>query len=126
MHSHLHKLQSVNCTIDYKPGTILTGQRDPDSNLWLIDFPDQQDDIAAFKQPVEVALAVNDNHKPAEIVKFAHAALFLPSISTLKKALDRNYIVNFPGLTAQTLRRHPPSSVATIKGHIDQLRKTNG
>jgi hypothetical protein len=70
-----------------------------------------------------MALAVNDTKKPAEIVAFAHAALFSPSLSTLQKALDRNYVVGFPGLTAQTLRRHPPRSIATIKGHLDQSRQ---
>ena len=73
--------------IDYKTGTILTGQRDPDSNLWLINFPVQQYNIAASKQPVEVALAANDNHKPANIVKFDHAALFCSPSPPSKKLL---------------------------------------
>ena len=95
-------------------GLILTGRRDAHSNLWTIDLP---------SKPTEIALAVNDTKKPADIVAFAHAALFSPSLSTLQKALNRNYVVGFPGLTPQTLRRHPPKSIATIKGHLDQSRQ---
>jgi hypothetical protein len=108
-------------TIEHTTGTILTGQRDLDSNLWLVDLP-----IHSINHTVtaNVAFALNNNHKPAEIVAFAHAALFSRAISTLQQAaVNRNYIVGFPGLTPQTLRRHPPQSVATIKGHLDQSRK---
>jgi hypothetical protein len=60
---------------------------------------------------------------PADIVAFMHAALFSPAISTLTQAIDKGYIHHFPGLTAQTIRRHPPFSTATVKGHQDQIRK---
>jgi hypothetical protein len=52
---------------------------------------------------------------------YSHATLFSPAISTLEQALTRGYIRNFPGLTAKTLQRHPPRSVATAKGHLDQV-----
>jgi hypothetical protein len=42
---------------------------------------------------------------------------------TLENALSRNYLTNFPGLTAQTLRKHPPQSLAMTKGNMDQTRK---
>ena len=60
---------------------------------------------------------------PADLVVFAHAALFSPALSTLKAALDRGYLLNFMGLTSKTLTKSPPHSVAMIKGHMDQARK---
>jgi hypothetical protein len=71
----------------------------------------------------EHALLVNNTTKPAELVAFAHTALFSPSLSTLQTALDKGFLTNLPGLTPATLRRHPPQSIATIKGHLDQRRK---
>jgi hypothetical protein len=44
-------------------------------------------------------------------------------LSTLESAVLNGYLVNFPGLTLATLRKHPPHSIATIKGHLDQTRQ---
>lgn len=57
------------------------------------------------------------------LVQFAHAALFSPALTTLSAALDRNFITDIPGLTSQSIRLHPPISAATVKGHLDQVRK---
>jgi hypothetical protein len=53
----------------------------------------------------------------------AHSSLFSPVLSTLETALEIGYVTNFPGLTAKTLRKHPPKSIAMTKGHQDQTRK---
>ena len=42
---------------------------------------------------------------------------------SLQQPLDRNYLSNFPGLSAHLIRKYPPRSVAMIKGHLDQSRK---
>jgi hypothetical protein len=57
---------------------------------------------------------------PAELVAFAHAALFSPALSTLAIALKKGFVHNFPGLTEKTLAKHPPRSFAMVKGHMDQ------
>ena len=59
----------------------------------------------------------------AELVAFAHACLFSPALSTLKRALDCGYLPHFMGLTSTTLANNPPDSVAMVKGHMDQARK---
>ena len=48
---------------------------------------------------------------------------FSPALSTLSTALTKGYLTNFPGLSLQLLRKHPPHSVAMVKGHLDQTRK---
>ncbi len=60
---------------------------------------------------------------PASLVAFAHAALFSPALSTLDVALQRDLLPHFPGLSRETLRRHPPVSIAMTKGHMDQIRQ---
>jgi hypothetical protein len=44
-------------------------------------------------------------------------------MATLKSALHGNYISNFPGLSKQTLNRHPPNLTATVKGRLNRVRK---
>jgi hypothetical protein len=62
----------------------------------------------------------------ADLVAFAHATLFSPPLSTLEKALNNDYLTNFPGLNAQSLRKFPPASVPMAKGHLDQTQKNQG
>jgi hypothetical protein len=67
--------------------------------------------------------AATPSAAPAELVAFAHAALFSPALSTLTIALERGYVPACMGLTNKTLRKHPPQSVAMVKGRLDQARK---
>jgi hypothetical protein len=96
------------------PKLILTSQRDPITRLWTVNT------VTPTPHDPEQALLVNHTTKPAELVAFAHAALFSPALSMLQTALDKGFITHLPGLTPATLRPHPPQSVATIKGHLDQ------
>jgi hypothetical protein len=90
---------------------ILTGSRDHSTGMWHITLPS--------------ASTTNMSHHvgkqfTANLVAFAHATLFSPSLSTLEKAL--NYLTNFPGLNAQSLRKFPPASVP-MSNQLDQTRK---
>ena len=67
--------------------------------------------------------AVNMNAKPEDLAAFAHRSLWSPANSTLLKALHRGFLPPFPGLSVKTLRRYPPRSEATTKGHMDSARK---
>jgi len=101
-------------TIKHNNTTILQGSRSPHSqNLW---------NIPLSNTPQKALSMVTMPHKAAEIVQFFHAALFSPSISTLKQALKNNILPNIPGLTMESLTKYPPVSVATHKGHMDQSR----
>ncbi|CAB9530273.1 hypothetical protein SEMRO_2814_G337700.1 [Seminavis robusta] len=98
--------------------TILTGSRNPNTNqLWEIDLESPQ--------PQEHAnfMATTPTATPADLVAFAHAALFSPVPSTLQKALQKGYITSFPGLTSDTFAKYTPHSLATAKGHMDQQRQ---
>jgi hypothetical protein len=93
---------------------ILAGSRDHSTGMWHITLPS--------------ASTTHTSHhvgkqSTANLVAFAHATLFSPSLSTLEKALNNGYLTNFPGLNAQSLRKFPPASVLMAKGHLDQTRK---
>ena len=93
--------------------TVITGERSDETHgLYVMNYP-----------PTGTAnFAVNQSAKPADIVAFAHAALFSPAITTLQKALEKNYIA-LPGLTLRSLKKYPPRSKATAMGHLDQVHQ---
>ncbi len=115
---------------------VLTGHRAPDQ-LWHLDpqpFAAQRNHqahhllSAAPAPPAHNIINAQSNASiatasPAEQVAFAHASLFSPPLSTLEAALQHGFLTNFPGLTIATLRKYPPKTIATAKGHLDQVRK---
>ena len=102
---------SVTITLDDSP--ILTGHRCPNTRLWKVPLN---------PPPKPLCNAILGTTKAAEMVAYSHATLFSPTLSTLQKALDNGYIQNFPGLTKESLKKYPPTSPATAKGHLDQTR----
>jgi len=103
-------------TVYFQNRIVLTGKRTPTTRLWQFDLPSTSTRIGH-------AMAAIGSATPAQLVAFAHAALFSPALSTLEKALKRGFLTNFPGLTSKLLRKHPPQSYAMAKGHLDQTRQ---
>jgi hypothetical protein len=106
---------ATNVTVRHNDSIVLQGHRTPATQLWHIDLPKEA--------PIAEANAAVGSATAAELVSFAHASLWSPTVTTLATALAKNYVSNFPGLSSRTLRNHPPHSAATIKGHLDQSRK---
>ena len=122
---------SVIVTLDDE--RILDGVRTPSTGLWnlsmvtpsLAPSPLASTLPPALSEPpcLHQSFTAVQSATPPELVAFAHATLFSPALSALRKALDRGFLPNFPGITAATLKKYPPKSVAMIKGHLDQERK---
>ena len=104
----------VHITIDQS--TVLHGFKLPNDSLWSIPQP------ALFTSP-SIANATQALPNDAAFIKFAHAALGSPAISTLTQAVRRGYLHSCPCLTSKMLAAHPPMSIATAKGHLDQHRQ---
>ena len=102
-------------TITYQDKEILKGNRCPHTGLWQVP-------LQGMPLSHQANSVTGPTNTAAELVKFSHAALFSPSLSTLQTALEKHYVTNFPGLSTQTLKKYPPHSVATAKGHLDQVR----
>lgn len=120
--------------ISYEDETILAGDRNHQTGLWMIPVEVQQEltqeannaiDDGTFVHETEFHQAnfINGPNKAAELVAFAHATLFSPALTTLMKAVKNNFLIGFPGLTAAALLNHPPITAATAQGHLDQVRK---
>jgi hypothetical protein len=58
-----------------------------------------------------------------KLIKYYHAALFSPTKTTLIKAAQRGYLQGWPGLTQAAINKRLENSEATIKGHLNQVRK---
>jgi hypothetical protein len=124
---------ATTVTVTLAGERILDGIRTPATGLWHLSLAKPTLEAAPLDAPLHPpspeppllhqSFAALHSATPSELVAFAHATLFSPAISTLKKALDRGFLPNFPGITATTLKKYPPNSVAMIKGHLDQERK---
>ena len=119
-------------TLDYHPSrtapsaNIATTPPTEDVFAYLATFQDgclplSIDDCTPELQAL--GAAINNRSTPADLVAFAHAALFSPALSTLDKALAKGILPAFPGLTRETLKKYPPFSEATTMGHLDNRRK---
>jgi hypothetical protein len=107
---------ATNVSIKRNYNIILTGMRSPATRLWNIDLP-------ATTVPQQASNAIIQSANPPQLVAFAHAALFLPALSTLQSALDKHLLPGSPGLSAASLRKHPPFLPPMIKGHLNHTRK---
>ena len=112
---------TTTVTVRHNKNIVMSGTRTP-PGLWHFAIPAHQS-TPTSRPDHYTALSAIGYPNASELVAYAHAAMFSPALSTLEQALQKGYIRNIPGLTAQTLRRHPPRSVATAKGHLDQTRK---
>ena len=98
-------------TVKLNNDTILQGPRDPNTGLWKLPLSTKHQ-----------ANAVTLPSKAPAMVKFSHATLFSPPLSTLQHALNKQWVTGFPGLTPSNFKKHPPTSTAMHKGHLDQSR----
>jgi hypothetical protein len=124
-------------TVLFAGAPILQGQRTPVTRLWHFKlltppsnvptappgFPLVSPPLPSSAPAQAQALGAVGSATPAELVAFAHAALFSPTLRTLEQALKKGFLVNFPGLTSTTLRKYPPQSYAMVKGHLNQTRQ---
>lgn len=115
------ELDATSLTVRYNDTIVLTGTRTPQTRLWQVDRGHTP--TAHCCTPTHSANTAIGSATPAETVAFAHASLFSPALSTLHAALDAGWLLNFPGLSARALRKHPPQSYPMVKGHLDQVRR---
>jgi hypothetical protein len=106
--------------VDYEGSVVITGKRSEETTLWHMDYIPQTTKDKLFPYYAGVAVGT---YTTANIIAFFHAAMFSPAIDTLYKALQNGYITGIPGVSAKALRKYPPFSAATIKGHLDQTRQ---
>ena len=123
---------------------ILTGRRDKETRLWLVD-------IANYSKLANVTLTVANVHAPLNLttnsettvtqqntlmansdlaretmperLAFLHAALGYLVPATFEDAIEHGQYASIPELTSARVRKCLKPSAATIKGHLDMARK---
>jgi hypothetical protein len=117
-------------TVSHQHQLLLQGTRTAVTRLWHFDLPHP---IPPPPITDERAMSAVGSATPAELVAFAHAALFAPALSTLAIALKKGFVQNFPGLTEKNTckksaalvrhgqRPHGPST-KKLKLHLDAQR----
>ena len=58
-----------------------------------------------------------------DFVKFVHASMGSPALSTLLAAVRKGYLSSWPRLTSSLVDAHPPNTLATAQGHLTQRRQ---
>jgi len=132
-------LTKQGCTVMFKSnsldivqpsGQIISYPKNLTDKLWTIPLQSTTLDQLASKSDPS---STSSNHSyinaavhhqiNAEYVKYAHATMGSPSLSTFINAIARGYFNNFPRLTVEMVNTNPPITIATAAGHLDQQRQ---
>lgn len=105
-------LNATSVNVTNKQGhTILSGSRDKDTGLYMVPLP-REPPVTQHRNNMLIR-----SETQANSVRFGVATMGSPPTATLLQAVEKGF-VNIPGLTVQALRRHPPDSIATARGHL--------
>lgn len=107
--------------VEYNGTTVITGDRSNETTLWHMNHTTETSPNTSLLP--HQANAIIGSTTTKNIIEFFHGAMFSPTINTLYKALQLNYITNIPGVSAASFKKYAPFSAATVKGHLDQTRK---
>ena len=106
--------------------TTVIGLRDPTTGLWLADLePSGAPTPLPLEHPTyrHYAHSAYQQKTKVQLIDFLHRACFSPSVSTWTQAIEDNFFVTWPGLTAEAVRKYLPKSLATAKGHLKATPK---
>ena len=108
---------------------ILTGQRHPNTGLWLLPLSKQNVEptfdiiTPAASQIRAAAHSAYTMRTKQQALKFIHQSLFSPPIPTLLRAIENNQLKTFPHIqNTKDVRRHLADAPATAKGHMKKPR----
>ena len=125
----------ATCEVKYDNKIILQGAKDPSTDLWTLPITHEAiqaqinnmvvKDQSDHKNPnhVSVAAFTHSIRTRENAVKFAHQSLGNPRISTLLKALKKNFLKGCPNMTIELVNKYLNASPATTKGHMKRPKK---
>jgi hypothetical protein len=138
------------CQVNFKGNTILTGYKDPSSNLWMLPIfqgeeglwttprsnlvvsestPSQPGPCKGCTPPPpfvplpELVLFLYPRTTKANAVKFMHQSFCNPPITSLIKAINAGFLRSAPHLNAKSIQKYLMPSPVTSKGHMKWPRK---
>ena len=101
-----------------------------ETNLWVMPLENNNnnDNTDTTKRPFVIQLKHTANSayqqkSASQLQAWHHATLGALVVTTLIKAIDKNWLTTFPGLTSNGVRKHLPESIQTTMGHLHKVRK---
>ena len=107
----------------------LSGKHDPKNGLYYIDLPPTLSPpitrtvAPSIPPPASTHIEDHSAYKmttQANLVQFLHRTAFNPVTSTCNQSIDAGYFTTCPGLMSALVHKHPPKSLTTAKGHMQQ------
>lgn len=105
--------------VTYNDLIVIKGTKAPTDTLWTVQLPTRGDAMPSSNISSNSARLTDD----AQFVLFAHASLGSPVYSTFIHAIRAGYLSSWPRLTTALALAHPPHTIATAKGHLNQKRQ---
>ena len=136
-------LCDVDCTVVFNKSNvqvhkdnmiIIEGPRDMETNLWLMPLEsnnnnnNNNNNTKPTKQPFVIQLkhTANSAYQPksvSHLQAWHHATSGAPVITTIIWAINSNWLLSFPGLTATGIQKHLPKSIQTTMGYLHKVRR---
>jgi hypothetical protein len=79
--------------------------------------------VEKIKQHTSISVIIRKDETKHDLVKYLHAACFAPVQSTWIRAIKNNHFSTWPGLNVELIKKHLPTSVATVQGHVKRERQ---
>ena len=111
---------------------IMTGDRDGTDSLWHLPLhmtdtqpthspiPEGQTILGDQGTSINNCFTLRPNSTIKQRVRYYHACLGSPTLSTWTNAIEAGHLTSFPTLTTSQVRKYFPHSIATYMGHLDQ------
>ena len=101
---------------------VLEGIRSTSGDkLWDIPLPQHKSKLSSIpSSPKSINVIIRKDKSKHDLIVYLHAACFSPTKTTFINAIKKNFLTTWPGLTADLVNKHLPTSVHTAKGHIKQ------
>ena len=132
----------INCTVQYRGRTVLTGKKCTKTGLWMIPVSESTQQPAHHPTTQSANVARELHHastmqektkellptsypssEPASLAMYLHQMLCSPPRIALLKAIRNHQLDSIPGLTYDLIATHLPPSTATEKGHMIRTRQ---
>jgi hypothetical protein len=107
--------QAVVTICDPQQSQILSGPRDLNTSLWLINLKQTNNHIP---EPIENNMYELRN--TGALVHYLHKALLSPTKSAMLQAVKDGHLITWPGLTEDAINKHLKLTPATAMGHMNQ------
>jgi hypothetical protein len=101
-------------------GSILTGKRDKQSNLWSVPLNPTTPLNGGQKH---AARNVYEQKSIQDTITYLHACCFSPITDTWLKSIQNGHFTTWPSVTVENVRKYLGKSDATAKGHSNQIRQ---